>query len=210
MELWQWLKSDNGGNIAEWVGGIGTTVALLIAALPLARDRKRLARYQGEAIYLVTDKQETYPYTGRLRVRNESDLPAYQVQIIGLNHRQQMTSGERFRIRKYPPKYRRVVLEGTPRHDSVLPCIDPRSTVKLEEGEMHGTDEFSFLLTFIDAKGKRWLKHYYKVAPEFWSTRKWPKIEAKFFEQNMWESTTTVTADGAEVTEERWYDSTEQ
>lgn len=125
------MNPDIWGTVAEWVGGVGTTLAFLATASIIYRDSKvrRLAQARKIAYYFRPEDRGPAEVDGRYtkwwihEVHNLSDEPIYGVKQYQLDSRRLsdplylrvkeiLLPGEIFRIRekRYPSKSRRGII----------------------------------------------------------------------------------------------------
>lgn len=124
------LNPDTWGTVADWVGGIGTTLAFLATAAVIYRDSKvrREAQARKIAYYFREVDRSPEEVQGRYKkwwvheVHNLSDEPIYRVQHHEVSHRgtrvpmhlrfrEVLLPGESFAIQEaqYPSKSRREI-----------------------------------------------------------------------------------------------------
>jgi hypothetical protein len=77
--LWDWLGSSQAGNLAQWVGGVGTAGALLLGFVILLRDKRRESLSQARRVFSVITTNESHTC---IRVENGSDQPISYLGMI--------------------------------------------------------------------------------------------------------------------------------
>lgn len=155
------------GTVAEWVGGLGTTLAFGITALVVFRDAKvrRESQARKIAYYLRDVDRETHEISGKytkwwdLEVHNLSDEPIYRIQQhnlveIGPPREPSYLVPRHNREKARPPHRPRFY--ALPRnmrfHEVLLPgekCVirEPRFPSK-SRSEVH----------FVDNSGRTWVR----------------------------------------------------
>lgn len=123
------LNPDTWGTVADWVGGLGTTLAFLATAVVIYRDSKvrreaqarKIAYYYREVDRAPEDVRGKYTKWWMHEVHNLSDEPIYRVQHheihgdirlpVHLRFRDVLLPGQSFTIQeeRFPSKSRREV-----------------------------------------------------------------------------------------------------
>lgn len=123
------LNPDTWGTVADWVGGIGTTLAFLATAAVIYRDSKgrreaqarKIAYYFSDVDRAPEDVRGKYTKWWIHEVHNLSDEPIYRVQHheihgaillpVQLRFREVLLPGQSFTMQEeyYPSKSRRQV-----------------------------------------------------------------------------------------------------
>ena len=145
--FWAWMATPEAGNLAEWVGAVGTTGALLLGLHLLRRDREakvadQVSVWRSWQLRPSQDDPHTADVFAQLHIANHSlgliILPRVYTWIVGDGE-----VGQEFALEDLPP-YGAEVIE--------VPVIDPR--VKL-----------CSVLSFKDRRGKTLFKdmHTQKV-----------------------------------------------
>ena len=148
--FWAWMATPEAGNLAQWVGAVGTTGALLLGLHLLRRDRDANVATQAAQVSVwrswqlrpSQDDPGTANVFAQLHVANHSlgliVLPRVYTWIVNDGE-----VGQEFALEDLPPESAQVI---------EVPVVDPR--VKL-----------CSVLSFKDRSGKTWFKdmHTQKV-----------------------------------------------
>lgn len=148
--FWAWMATPEAGNLAEWVGAVGTTGALLLALHLLRRDRDANVATQVDQVSVwrswqlrrSQDDRGTPNVFAELHIANHSlgliVLPRVYTWIANDGE-----VGQEFALEDLPPESAQVI---------EVPVVDPR--VKL-----------CSVVSFKDRSGKTWFKdmHTQKV-----------------------------------------------
>ena len=138
--FWAWMATPEAGNLAEWVGAVGTTGALLLGLHLLRRDREakvadQVSVWRSWQLRPSQDDPHTADVFAQLHIANHSlgllILPRVYTWIASKGD-----VGQEFALEDLPP-YGAEVIE--------VPVVDPR--VKL-----------CSVLSFKDRRGKTLLK----------------------------------------------------
>jgi hypothetical protein len=148
--FWAWMATPQAGNLAEWVGAVGTTGALLLGLHLLRRDREANVAPQADQVSVWSswqlrpsqDDPRTADVFAQLHIANHSlrliILPRVYTWIESDGE-----VGQEFALEDLPPESAEVI---------EVPVVDPR--VKL-----------CSVVSFKDRRGKTWFKdmHTQKV-----------------------------------------------
>ena len=148
--FWAWMATPQAGNLAEWVGAVGTTGALLLGLHLLRRDREANVAPQADQVSVwrtwqlrpSQDDPSTADVFAQLHIANHSlrliILPRVYTWIASDSE-----VGQEFALEDLPPESAEVI---------EVPVVDPR--VKL-----------CSVVSFKDRRGKTWFKdmHTQKV-----------------------------------------------
>jgi hypothetical protein len=145
--FWAWMATPEAGNLAEWVGAVGTTGALLLGLHLLRRDREakvadQVSVWRSWQLRPSQDDPPTADVFAQLHIANHSlgpiILPRVYTWIASDGE-----VGQEFALKDLPPDSAEVI---------EVPVVDPR--VKLYS-----------VLSFKDRRGKTWFKdmHTQKV-----------------------------------------------
>lgn len=157
--FWEWLGTTAAGNLAEWVGGLGTTGALLLGFHIMRRDRVNREQAQAERVQLVL----TADHLGtRFLLTNYSDSPVTGAHLILRSH----TSLERIlrRLRRRRSGVKEQVafslgFEDIPGSDAFT--IPAGATAWTDPTWLPGWEAYGHLLKELviihDARGGLWL-----------------------------------------------------
>jgi hypothetical protein len=139
--FWAWMATPEAGNLAEWVGAVGTTSALLLGLHLLRRDREADVAAQPDQVSVwrswqlrpSQDDSRTEEVFAQLHIANHSlgllILPRVYTWIASDGE-----VGQEFALGDLPPDSAEVI---------EIPVLDPR--VKL-----------CSVLSFKDRRGKTW------------------------------------------------------
>ena len=140
--FWAWMARPEAGNLAEWVGAVGTTGALLLGLHLLRRDREpNVVRADQVSVWRSwhfrpsQNDPGTADLFAQLHIANHSlgllILPRVYTWIANDGE-----VGEEFALEDLPPESAEVI---------EMPVADPRVTL-------------CSVLSFKDRRGKTWLK----------------------------------------------------
>ena len=144
--FWAWMATPEAGNLAEWVGAVGTTGALLLGLHLLRRDREANLAAQPDQVSVwrswqlrpSQDDPRTEEVFAQLHIANHSRglliLPRVYTWIAS-----DREVGQEFALKDLAPDSAEVI---------EIPVVDPR--VKL-----------CSVLSFKDRRGKTWFKDMY-------------------------------------------------
>ena len=143
--FWAWMATPEAGNLAEWVGAVGTTGALLLGLHLLRREREakvadQVSVWRSWQLRPSQNDPRTEEVFAQLHIANHSlgliILPRVYTWIASDGE-----VGQEFALEDLPP-YGAEVIE--------VPVLDPR--VKL-----------CSVLSFKDRRGKTWFIHGWKL-----------------------------------------------
>ena len=144
--FWAWMATPEAGNLAEWVGSVGTTGALLLGLHLLRRDREANLAAQPDQVSVwrswqlrpSQDDPRTEEVFAQLHIANHSRglLILPRVYTWSASDRE---VGQEFALKDLAPDSAEVI---------EIPVVDPR--VKL-----------CSVLSFKDRRGKTWFKDMY-------------------------------------------------
>jgi hypothetical protein len=148
--FWAWMATPEAGNLAEWVGAVGTTAALLLGLHLLRGDREADVAAQADQVSVwrswqlrpSQDDPHTADVFAQLHIANHSlgliILPRVYTWIASDGE-----VGQEFALEDLPPESAEVI---------EVPVVDPRV-------------ELYSVLSFKDRRGKTWFKdmHTQKV-----------------------------------------------
>jgi hypothetical protein len=146
VRFWAWMATPEAGNLADWVGAVGITAALLLGLHLLRRDREADVAAQADQVSVWRSWQlrpsQHDPHTAdvfaQLHIANHSlgliILPRVYTWIPSDGE-----VGQEFALEDLPPDSAEVI---------EVPVVDPR--VKL-----------CSVLSFKDRRGKTWFKDMY-------------------------------------------------
>jgi hypothetical protein len=142
--FWAWMATPEAGNLAEWVGAVGTTGALLLGLHLLRRDREANVAPQADQVSVWSswqlrpsqDDPRTADVFAQLHIANHTlrliILPRVYTWIESDGE-----VGQEFALEDLPPESAEVI---------EVPVVDPR--VKL-----------CSVVSFKDRRGKTWFKN---------------------------------------------------
>lgn len=131
------------GDVATWVGGIGTTLAFILAFAQLIVQRRKEQKQKESAQSELISSWVSDELHGKsiVTILNVSANPVYQVILKLANFGHDLTVGEEW-------DYTRCI--------AILP---PGRSYTVIEGDYHGMNFFpSIQIAFVDSAGKSWLR----------------------------------------------------
>lgn len=135
--LWSWFGSDFGGNIAQWVGGLGTIGALLLGFILLARELNTQRRADAENVitsFSIADKPLPDEDLLAVEIDNRTALMVPSVSVYGLDQ----TGG------------------GAHKQTSMI-AGNSKRRVSFSLSDFNG-NSLMFVCRFTDGRGRLWTK----------------------------------------------------
>jgi hypothetical protein len=141
--FWAWMATPEAGNLAEWVGAVGTTSALLLGLHLLRRDREANVAAQPDQVSVWRSWQ--------LRP-SQDDPPAEEVfaQLHIANHS--------LGLLILPRVYTWIASDGEVGQEFALEDLPPDSAEVIEVPVVDPRVKLCSVLSFTDRGGKTWFK----------------------------------------------------
>jgi hypothetical protein len=141
--FWAWMATPEAGNLAEWVGAVGTTGALLLGLHLVRRDREADLAAQSDQVSVWTswqlkpsqDDSRTADVFAQLHIANHS------LGLIIL-----------------PRVYTWIANDGEVGHEFALEDLPPESAEVIEVPVVDPGVKLCSVLSFKDRHGKTWFK----------------------------------------------------
>jgi hypothetical protein len=141
--FWAWMATPEAGNLAEWVGAVGTTGALLLGLHLVRRDREAGLAAQSDQVSVWTswqlrpsqDDSRTADVFAQLHIANHS------LGLIIL-----------------PRVYTWIANDGEVGHEFALEDLPPESAEVIEVPVVDPGVKLCSVLSFKDRHGKTWFK----------------------------------------------------
>jgi hypothetical protein len=141
--FWAWMATPEAGNLAEWVGAVGTTGALLLGLHLVRRDREADLAAQSDQVSVWTSWQ--------LRPsQDESRTADVFAQLHIANH----SSG----LIILPRVYTWIANDGEVGQEFALEDLPPESAEVIEVPVVEPGAKLCSVLSFKDRHGKTWFK----------------------------------------------------
>jgi hypothetical protein len=148
--FWAWMATPEAGNLAEWVGAVGTTGALLLALHLLRRDRDANVATQVDQVSVWRSWQLR-------RSQDDRGTPNVFAELHIANHS--------LGLIVLPRVYTWIANDGEVGQEFALEDLPPESAQMIEVPVVDPSVKLCSVVSFKDRSGKTWFKdmHTQKV-----------------------------------------------
>jgi hypothetical protein len=148
--FWAWMATPEAGNLAEWVGAVGTTGALLLALHLLRRNRDANVATQVDQVSVWRSWQLR-------RSQDDRGIPNVFAELHIANHS--------LGLIVLPRVYTWIANDGEVGQEFALEDLPPESAQMIEVPVVDPSVKLCSVVSFKDRSGKTWFKdmHTQKV-----------------------------------------------